>query len=48
MRKARRYCRALFFSFTEEDGKFLNGGHGNVAAIVAGKKGLRNTERGSA
>lgn len=35
-----RYCRALFFGFTEEDGEFLDCGHRDVPAVVAGQKGL--------
>jgi hypothetical protein len=35
-----RYSRALFFGFTEEDGEFLDRGHGDVPAVVAGQKGL--------
>jgi hypothetical protein len=36
MREARRYRGAFFFGVTEEDGEFLDGGHGNVSAIVSG------------
>ena len=32
---------AFFFGFGEEDGEFLNGGHGNVTAVVAGEEGLQ-------
>ncbi len=31
---------ALFFGFGKEDGEFLDGGHGYVAAVVAGEEGL--------
>lgn len=30
----------FFFCFGEEDGKFLDGGHGNVTSVVAGQEGL--------
>ena len=31
---------AFFFGFGEEDGEFLDGGHGNIASVVAGEEGL--------
>lgn len=40
VRKTRRHGGALFFGFAQEDGEVLNGGHGNVPAIVAGQEGL--------
>lgn len=30
----------FFFGFGEEDGEFFNGGHGDVAAVIAGEEGL--------
>ncbi len=32
--------RGLVFGFAEEDGEFLDGGHGDVAAVVAGEERL--------
>lgn len=37
MGEAGRHCRAFFFGITEEDREFLDRGHGNVPAIVAGQ-----------
>ena len=31
---------AFFFGFGEEDGEFFDGGHGDVASVVAGEEGL--------
>ena len=36
MRKAGRHGGALFFGIAEEDWEFLDGGPGNVSAIVSG------------
>ena len=36
MGKARSHGGALFFGVTEEDGEFLDGGHGDVSAVVSG------------
>ena len=33
---------ALLFGFGEEDGKFLDGGHGDIPTVVAGKESLGN------
>ena len=38
--EAGRDCRAFFFGVTQEDGEFLDCGHGNVSAIVASQEGL--------
>lgn len=35
---------AFFFGFGEEDGEFLDGGHGDVAAVVAGEEGLEGVD----
>ena len=40
VREAGWDCRAFFFGFGEEDGEFFDGGHGNVASVVAGEEGL--------
>jgi len=40
MREARWYRRTFFFRFAEKDGELLDRGHGDVTAVVAGKKGL--------
>ena len=40
IREAGRDSGAFFFCFRQEDGKLVDGGHGNVAAVVAGQKGL--------
>ena len=34
--EARGHGGALFFGVTEEDGEFLDGGHGDVSAVVSG------------
>lgn len=39
---------AFFFGFGEEDGEFLDGGHGDVAAVVAGEEGLEEVVSGFA
>ncbi len=39
---------AFFFGFGEEDGEFLDGGHGDVAAVVAGEEGLDEVVSGFA
>lgn len=36
VRETGRDGRAFFFGFGEEDGELLDGGHGDVAAVVAG------------
>jgi len=33
--------RAFFFSFTEEDGEFLDGRHRDVTSVISCQKGLR-------
>lgn len=40
MRETRRDGRTFFFGFAEEEGEFLDCGHGNVSTVVAGQKGL--------
>ena len=40
MRETRSDSGAFFFGITEEEGEFLDGGHGNVPAVVAGQEGL--------
>ncbi len=39
--ETRRDGGALFFGFGEEHGELLDGGHGDVAAVVAGEEGLK-------
>lgn len=38
--EAGRDGRGFFFGFREEYGEFFDGGHGDVAAVVAGEEGL--------
>lgn len=45
MRETRSDCGTFFFGITEEEGEFLDGGHGNVSTVVAGQKGLRNAHQ---
>jgi hypothetical protein len=46
VREARRYRGAFFLGIAEEDGEFLDGGHGDVSAIVSGQKSLQKREVG--
>ena len=46
MRETRSDSGAFFFGITEEEGEFLDGGHGNISTVVAGQKGLMVTEDG--
>lgn len=45
VRKTWRHGGALFFGFTQEDGELLDRGHGDVTAVVSGKKGLAEVSR---
>ena len=40
VRETGRDGGAFFFGFGEEDGEFLDGGHGDVASVVAGEQSL--------
>lgn len=40
MRETRRDGGTFFFGFAEEEGEFLDCGHGNVSTVIAGQKGL--------
>jgi hypothetical protein len=40
VRKTRRHGGTLFFRIAEERRELLDGGHGDVPAVVAGQKGL--------
>lgn len=40
MRETWRDGGTFFFGFAEEEGEFLDCGHGNVSTVVAGQKGL--------
>ena len=40
VRETGRDGGAFFFGFGEEDGEFLDGGHGDVTPVVAGEQSL--------
>lgn len=40
--EAGRDSRAFFFGFGEEDWELFDGGHGDIASVIASKKGLKS------